>query len=332
MKNELITILGPTATGKTKLAVQLADYFNGEIISADSRQVYRGMNIGTGKDLSEYFINGKQIPFHLIDIIYPTEEFNLYSFQQYFYKSFNDILTRNRLPFLVGGTGLYLSSILQNYHLSKADFESHKQNLFLFTDEELREILKDLNPILHNTTDLNDRERIIKAIAVSKSQLESASGHFEPDSSGEKSVVTIGKDFSVVPLLRNDKNNNITSLTIGVNVSRDEIKKRITARLKKRLDEEGMIAEVKSLMDSGIHYDKLIFFGLEYKFIAQYLKGELNKNDMFQKLNSAIHAFAKRQMTWFRKMEKEGIIINWIDGPNFIKAKELIEKSISSQP
>ena len=324
MEFNLITILGCTATGKTKLAVQLADYFNGEIISADSRQVYRGMNIGTGKDLSEYFFNGKQIPFHLIDIINPTEEYNLYSFQKLFYKSFNDILNRNKLPFLVGGTGMYLSSILQDYNLSKADFETHKLNLSSLTDDELREMLKELNPTLHNSTDLNDRERIIKAIAVGKSQQEFSSSHFEPDSSGEKSVSNNEKDFSVSSFLRNDNNKIANSLVIGVNLAPEEIKKRITARLKKRLEEEGMIEEVKSLMDSGVSYDKMIFFGLEYKFIAQYLKGELNKNDMFQKLNSAIHSFAKRQITWFRKMEKEGVVINWIDGPDFNRAKELI--------
>ncbi|HCY77436.1 MAG TPA: tRNA (adenosine(37)-N6)-dimethylallyltransferase MiaA [Ignavibacteriales bacterium] len=320
MQYDLITILGCTATGKTKLAIQLADYFNGEIISADSRQVYRGMNIGTGKDLSEYWIQGKQIPFHLIDIIDPTEEFNLFSFQQLFYKSFDEIKNSNKLPFLVGGTGMYLSSILQNYNLSKADFESYKQNLSSLSDDKLREMLKEFNPALHNTTDLKDRERIIKAIAVAK-----VNGHFEPESSGEKSVTKNDRDFSVVSLLRNDKNNKCSSLTIGINLSRDEIKKRITVRLKKRLDDEGMIEEVKSLMDSGISYNKMIFFGLEYKFIAQYLKGELNKNDMFQKLNSAIHSFAKRQMTWFRKMEREGVVINWIDGPDFNKAKDLIE-------
>jgi tRNA dimethylallyltransferase len=299
MNYDLITILGCTATGKTKLAVQLADCFNGEIISADSRQVYRGMNIGTGKDLSEYSLQGKQISFHLIDIIEPTEEFNLFSFQQLFYKSFDEIKSKNILPFLVGGTGMYLSSILQNYNLSKADFESYKQNLSSLSDEELRESLRELNPAQHNTTDLNDRERIIKAIAVSKSQQ-------------NKSEVQ-----------------NINSLVIGINLNRDEIKKRITARLKKRLDEECMIEEVKSLMDSGISYDKMIFFGLEYKFIAQYIKGELNKNDMFQKLNSAIHSYAKRQMTWFRKMEREGVGINWIEGPDFNKAKELIEMNFS---
>jgi tRNA dimethylallyltransferase len=295
MQYDLITILGPTATGKTKLAVKLADYFDGEIISADSRQVYRGMNIGTGKDLSEYSLNGKQIPYHLIDIIDPTEEFNLYSFQEGFYKSFDKIKNKNKLPFLVGGTGMYLSSILQNYNLNKADFKEIEREYSSHNDEELKTILKELNPILHNTTDLTERKRILKAIAVSKA---------EQNHTDEV------------------KNN---SLNIGVSLSRDEIKKRITARLKKRLDDEGMIDEVKSLMDSGISYDKMIFFGLEYKFIAQYLKSELNKNDMFQKLNSAIHAFAKRQMTWFRKMEREGVVINWIDGDDFNKAKQLIE-------
>ena len=299
MKYDLITILGCTATGKTKLAVQLAEYFNGEIISADSRQVYNGMNIGTGKDLNEYTINGKSIPYHLIDVIDPKEEFNLFSFQQSFYKSFNDILTRNKLPFLVGGTGMYLSSVLQNYNLSKADFETQKQILSSLSNEKLRDMLMKLNPTLHNTTDLNDKERIIKAIAVSKAQHDKS------------------------------ENQKINSLVIGVNLSRDEIKKRVTTRLKKRLDDEGMIEEVKSLLDSGVSYDKMIFFGLEYKFIAQYLNGELNRNDMFQKLNSAIHAFAKRQMTWFRKMDKEGIIINWIDGPDFNKAKKLIERNFA---
>jgi tRNA dimethylallyltransferase len=320
MKFNLITILGPTATGKTKLAVQLADYFNGEIISADSRQVYRGMNIGTGKDLSEYNINGKHIPYHLIDVIDPTEEFDLFKFQQLFYNSFVEISKRNQLPFLVGGTGMYLSSILQNYNLSKADFENVEQEYSSFSNEELRATIKELNPGLHNTTDLTERMRILKAIAVAKT-----GSHFDPDLSGEKSVNSKEKDFSVTLLPRNDKEKVANSLVIGVNLSREEIKKRITVRLKKRLDEEGMVDEVKSLMDSGISYDKLIFFGLEYKFIARYLKGELNKNDMFQKLNSAIHAFAKRQMTWFRKMEREGVVINWIDGADYNKAKQLIE-------
>lgn len=297
-KFDFITILGPTATGKTKLAVQLAYHFNGEIISADSRQVYRGMNIGTGKDLSEYSIGDKQITYHLIDVTDPEAEFDLFKYQKMFYQAFADIKSRNKLPFLVGGTGLYLSSILQSYNLFKADFETYKKNLTSLNDDELRKILKEINPKLHNTTDLNDRDRIIKAIAVRQAQQEKI------------------------------EKKDINSLVIGITLPRDEIKKRITARLKKRLNEEGMIDEVKSLMDSGLSYDKMMFFGLEYKFIAKYLKGELNRNDMYQKLNSAIHAFAKRQMTWFRKMEREGVVINWIDGPDFQKAIQIIENSL----
>lgn len=296
MKFNLVTILGTTAAGKTKLAVQLADYFNGEIISADSRQVYRGMDVGTGKDLSEYNFRGKQIPYHLIDIIEPSDEFDLYKFKQFFLVAFEKISAKNRLPFLVGGTGMYLSSVLQNYNLKKADFEKTRLEYSLLNDEQLRDILKKLNPSLHNTTDLNDRNRILKAIAVSKAQQDEIKGA------------------------------EINSYNIGIKFSREEIRTRITSRLKKRLDNEGMIDEVKLLLNSGVSYDKMIFFGLEYKFIAQYLKGELSRNDMFQKLNSAIHSFAKRQMTWFRKMEKEGVVINWIDGSDFNKAKELIEK------
>lgn len=319
MRYNLITILGPTATGKTRLAVQLANEFNGEIISADSRQVYRGMTIGTGKDLADYVIDGKQIPYYLIDIIEPTEEFDLYKFQQMFYKIFNDVSNKNKLPFLVGGTGMYLSSILQDYNLRKADFEKAQQAYSALSNEELKNILKKLNPDLHNTTDLNDRTRILKAIAVTK-----AHHHSEPDSSWKKSEKSKETEFPIAPLPGVDRNRKINSLNIGVSLSREKIKKNITSRLKKRLD-EGMIDEVKELMDQGVTYEKLIFFGLEYKFIAQYLKGELNKNDMFQKLNSAIHSFAKRQMTWFRKMEREGVKIYWIDGPDFNKAKKLIE-------
>lgn len=192
---------------------------------------------------------------------------------------------------------MYLSSVLQNYNLKKADFEKTRLEYSLLNDEQLRDILKKLNPSLHNTTDLNDRNRILKAIAVSKARQDEIKGA------------------------------EINSYNIGIKFSREEIKTRITSRLKKRLDNEGMIDEVKLLLNSGVSYDKMIFFGLEYKFIAQYLKGELSRKDMFQKLNSAIHSFAKRQMTWFRKMEKEGVVINWIDGSDFNKAKELIEKN-----
>jgi len=295
MEYNLISILGPTATGKTKLAANLAYEFSGEIISADSRQVYKGMDIGTGKDLNDYIIEGNQIPYHLIDIIDPSEEFNLYLFKQLFNKSFESLTKKNKVPFMVGGTGLYLSSVIQNYELNETGFDQDKiDKLNSMEINELKNILIRINPGLHNTTDLIDKERIIKAILVA-------------ESSGQ---------------IQNQKV-EIHSLNIGIMPSREIIKKRITERLKHRL-QNGMIEEVKSLIDSGITFEKLNFFGLEYRYIGLYLKGELNYNDMYQKLNSAIHNFAKRQVTWFKKMEKEGVQINWLDNPDVLKAKEII--------
>lgn len=299
MRYNLITILGPTATGKTKLAVQLANRFNGEIISADSRQVYKKMNIGTGKDLDEYVINGKTIPYHLIDIIEPTEEFNLFLFNKYFYEAFEKINSKNKIPFLVGGTGLYLHSVLKGYKLNKVDFRKERYDeLNKLSIEELRKILKTLNPKLHNTTDLLIKDRIIRAIIIS-----------EQKNSNDEIVKPV-----------------INSLTIGIKLEREKIKELITKRLKFRL-EHGMIEEVEKLIADGITFDKLEFFGLEYKYIGKYLKHELNYNDMFQKLNSAIHNFAKRQMAWFRKMEREGIKIHWIDGANFDQAEKIIKEN-----
>jgi tRNA dimethylallyltransferase len=296
----LIVILGPTATGKTKLAAQLAFRFNGEIISADSRQVYRGMDIGTGKDLDDYNVNNHLVNYHLIDIIDPHEEFNLFLFKKHFNESFNKIIQMNKIPFLVGGTGLYINSILQNYELNRVDFNQDRfKELSLVEFPELQSMLRALRPNLHNTTDLLDKERLIKAILVSEE-------------------VKDTPDDKVV----------IDSLVIGVLPPRDIIKHRITERLKYRL-QNGMIEEVKELINKGISYDKLNFFGLEYKYIGKYLKNELTYNDMYQKLNSAIHNFAKRQVTWFRKMEKEGIKINWIESADVVKAEEIIKLSIN---
>lgn len=295
MSEYLITILGPTACGKTRLAVKLAGEFNGEIISADSRQVYRRMNIGTGKDLGDYHIDGLNIKYHLIDIIDPDDEFNLFEFQKRFYKAFEDIIHRKKLPFLVGGTGLYLSSVLQGYKLNKADFLSVRaEELSHYDPDKLREILLSEKNNIHNKTDLTDKNRIIKAILVAEAGSEDQEHH---------------------PA--------INSVVIGIKEEREVIKKRITERLRKRLA-EGMIEEVEELVKTGITFEKLNFFGLEYKYIGLYLKGELNYNDMFQKLNSAIHNFAKRQMTWFRKMEREGVEINWISADDFSAARRII--------
>lgn len=300
MTYSLITILGPTATGKTQLAARLASFYSGEIISADSRQVYRGMDIGTGKDLEDYYVDGHQINYHLINIADPKEEFNLFNFKQLFYKSYNKIKKSSKIPFLVGGTGLYLSSVIQNYSLKLADRSDDKIKILnSLDDDQLVQLLKSKKNKLHNITDFTDRGRMIEALLIA-------------DSKGTYII-----------------DENINSFNIGVSFPRDEIKKRITERLKKRLN-EGMIEEVETLINQSISYEKLVFLGLEYKYIALYLKGELNYNDMFQKLNSAIHNFAKRQMTWFRKMEKEGVKIFWINGNDFDEAKKKIEDNFLS--
>ena len=299
MKYDLITILGPTAVGKTNLAAKLAFRFNGEIISADSRQVYKGMNIGTGKDYNDYFVNGHKVNYHLIDVVEPYEEFNLYLFKENFVKSFGSIKEGGKFPFLVGGSGLYLSSVIQKYELQKADFESNEyEYLNKLSHEDLKEQLKELNLNLHNTTDLTEKDRTIKAIIVEKSK---------------EQAPAFSTEFN--------------SLNIGIKLSREEIKKRITKRLDERF-ESGMIDEVNKLIDSGISFERLNFFGLVYKYIGQYIKGELNYNDMYQQLNSAIHNFAKRQMTWFRKMGKEGVKINWINGPDYESAVNIIKNEL----
>jgi tRNA dimethylallyltransferase len=297
MNYNLITILGPTATGKTRLAVQLAHRFNGEIISADSRQVYKKMDLGTGKDFSDYVVENNRISYHLIDIADPETEFNLYLFIEHFKKVFKKILSRDKVPFLTGGTGLYISSVLQNYQIKKADYKEDEIKRFSrLSFDELKSILLKLKPKLHNKTDLENKERLIKAILVAKTE-------------GE----VLLKDF------------NINSLVIGVKFERSNIRERITERLKKRLN-EGMIEEVQKLLNSGVAYERMLSFGLEYRFIALYLKKEIDYDEMFTKLNTAIHAFAKRQMTWFRKMEREGVRIHWIDKDNLEQAVELISR------
>jgi tRNA dimethylallyltransferase len=302
---KLITILGPTAVGKTKFATNLAYIFNGEIISADSRQVYIGMDIGTGKDYSDYLMNGIKIRSHLIDIIEPTQEFNLYLFTELFKKSFEEILTSDKVPFMVGGTGMYLSAILQHYALNEVDFNNERaRQLSEFNIDQLQSHLLSLNPKLHNTTDTLNKDRIIKAILIAENPTETES---ELD--------------------------DIVHLVIGLYEEREIVKEKIRNRLKFRL-QNGMIEEAEKLLKSGITHEKLRFFGLEYKFLSFYLSGELNYNDLQQKLASSIIQFSKRQMTWFRKMEKEGVMINWLTNKEIGKAKELIktflEKDVSS--
>lgn len=284
MKHNLLVILGPTASGKTRLGVGAAQALGGEILSADSRQVYQGMDLGTGKDLTEY----GDVPYHLIDLVDPGYEFNVFEFQRRFFEAFAEIGKRNRLPILVGGTGLYLETVLEGYRLVEVPENSElRQELAALDSEQLFAKLTALRPTLHNTTDTLDRERLIRAIEIAAGE-RAASAHLPP-----------------LP--------ELSPLVFGVQWERTELRRRITARLKERLN-QGMIEEVERLYRQGVSYETLEFYGLEYRFIARLLKGELNRNDMVQKLAGAIHQFAKRQETWFRRMERQGTKIHWLQG------------------
>jgi tRNA dimethylallyltransferase len=282
----LITVLGPTASGKTRFAAVLASRLNGEIISGDSRQVYRGMNIGTGKDYSDYIVEGKTVTAHLLDIVEPGYEYNVYEYQADFVRVFNDIVSRKKMPVLCGGSGLYLEAVLKGYRLINVPVDQQLRKSFEnMSDEELADLLKSWKP-LHNITDLASRKRLIRALEI-------------------ESYYRTNKDTRTdYPALN--------PLITGILCDRDVRRERITARLKERF-ENGMIDEVKQLIRKGISYEKLIYYGLEYKYIARYLKGELTYNEMVAELNIAIHQFSKRQMTWFRRMERGGMKIHWID-------------------
>ena len=287
MENRLITILGTTATGKTKLGAQLAALIDGEIISADSRQVYRGMNLGTGKDLDDFNVNGMDIPYHLIDIVDPGYEFNVFEYQNLFFDAYKKVNENGHIPILVGGTGMYIESVLKNYRMAKViRNESLRLRLANKTDEELIEILLN-NRVLHNTTDTKNRERIIRAIEIDL--------HYKEH-----------------PELLQDVP-KIKSVNFGIRFDRAIIRNRITERLDQRF-KDGMLDEVQKLLNNGVSADMLKFYGLEYKFMTQHLLGEIEYNEMFNLLNTAIHQFAKRQETWWRKMEKQGVRINWLDG------------------
>lgn len=296
---KLITILGPTASGKTSVATALADRLKGEVISADSRQVYRGMDIGTGKDLSDYSINGNLIPYHLIDIEDPGKKYNLFRYQQDFNIVYEDIISRGGQPILCGGTGLYLEAVLKGYNLSPVPQNpSLRFKLSTRSLNDLKALLEELkrrnNSVMHNQSDVDTAQRAIRAIEIE------LHNYFK----------------------RSEKvtNNSIDSLIIGISVERMLRRKKITERLNIRL-ESGMIDEVRKLLDNGVPSEDLIYYGLEYKYVTEYVIGKLSYKDMYESLEIAIHQFAKRQMTWFRGMERRGFTIHWIDGKDTMEEK-----------
>lgn len=286
MNYDLITILGPTASGKTSLAATLAARLKIEIISGDSRQVYRRMDLGTGKDLSDYVVDGYKVPYHLIDIVEPGYKYNVFEYQRDFLVAYEDIKARGLLPILCGGTGMYLESILKGYRLLPVpENKELRERLASKSLEELTDILSRYKK-LHNSTDVDTVKRAIRAIEI------------------EEYYLTQDVNARSFP--------EIHSLIIGVDIDRDLRRQKITNRLKKRL-QEGMVDEVKALLEEGINPDDLIYYGLEYKYLTLYAVGKLSYDEMFSQLEIAIHQFAKRQMTWFRGMERRGFQIHWID-------------------
>jgi tRNA dimethylallyltransferase len=296
----LLVILGPTASGKTQVAVRVAQVLGGEIISADSRQVYRGMDIGTGKDLAEY----RGIPYHLIDILDPGTEFSVFDFQRRFSDEFRRVRDQGKMPILVGGTGLYLEAVLRGYRLPEVPRDPDlRKKLEVLTDEELGARLRMSRVSLHNITDLTDRNRLIRAIEITEASQKNPSPTM---------------DLA-----------ELSATVFGIKWDREALRRRITKRLKERLN-GGMIEEVRNLHQAGLSFQQLDDYGLEYRYVGLYLRKVLNRNDLFQKLNSAIHQFAKRQETWFRRMERQGIVIHWVEGDKDPSAKIL--KTIQQTP
>ncbi len=300
MKNETqnaLVIAGPTASGKTALGVHLAGLLNGEILSADSRQVYRGLDIGSGKDLSEYVFRGKPIAYHLIDIADISQEFSVFHYKEAFYPAFEEICRRRRLPVLVGGTGLYLEAVLRNYQLPAVpENPVLRKELASLDNDSLTRRLRALRPDMHDETDLSSRERMVRAIEIAECG----------DTAGEPPPPRFQATILVV---LHDPST---------------LRERIARRLRLRMD-NGLIEEVERLHVRGVSWERLDALGLEYRFCAQYLQGQIqNRNDLFQKLNSAIAQFAKRQRTWFRGMERRGLKVHWLPDADITGALAVI--------
>ncbi len=291
---DLVTVLGHTAAGKTAFAAHLAHRLGGEIISADSRQVYRGMDIGTGKDLEDYFVDGIEVPAHLVDVVEPGYKYNVYEYQRDFIEVFKDIQSRGKRAILCGGSGMYLEAVIKDYKLISVPHNDElRQKLEEKSKEDLIPILEGYGD-LHNNSDITEKKRLIRAIEIAD--------HYAKKTEGKQDLP------------------DINHLILGVKFDRDSRRRRISERLKQRL-ENGMIEEVQMLIDSGVGKETLIYYGLEYKFVTQYIEGQLSYNEMHRSLETAIHQFSKRQMTWFRRMERNGIKINWLDGYMSIEEK-----------
>lgn len=302
----MITILGPTASGKTDIAAHLAAELSAEIISADSRQVYRRMDIGTGKDLADYVVDGKRVPYHLIDIVEPGTKYNLFEYQRDFLEAYNDIRSRGKNVILCGGTGLYIESVLKGYRLipvpENKELRHELEGKSLLELTSILERLKaENNSNMHNSTDVDTSKRAIRAIEIEMAYKEA---HVEE------------RTFP-----------KIDNVIIGVGIDRDLRRMKITRRLDQRL-QDGMVDEVKSLLDSGIPADDLIYYGLEYKFVTEYILGKSTFEEMHRSLEIAIHQFAKRQMTWFRGMERHGFTIHWIDAADSMEEKINVIKKV----
>ncbi len=300
-KYNIIAICGPTASGKTSLAVKLALEFKGEIISGDSRQVFRGMDIGTGKDLNEYTTPDGNVPFHLIDVALPSEEYSLYRYLDDFKTAYNSITADKHLPFLAGGSGLYIEAALKGYTLPDAPInENLRKEMEILAMDKLDSILKNESEEIYRKTDRSSKRRIIRGIEIARHMKYSDTGIIE-------------------------NGNTLNPLVIGINSPREILLKKIKKRLNDRFD-EGMIQEVEELINSGITYERLIKLGLEYRYCALYIRGDITREEMKEKLNIAINRFSKRQMTWFRGMERRGLKIHWLNQASLEEAREIITK------
>ncbi len=302
MKYDLLTILGPTAVGKTAVAAQVAAYMGGEILSGDSRQVYRGMDIGTGKDLDDYTVNGTAVPYHLIDIVDAGEKYNVHQYQKDFFAAYKDIRRRGKAPILCGGSGMYIDAVINSYALPEVPAnEPLRAELEQKSDDELAALLQSLKE-LHNITDTGSRKRTIRAIEIAAYFDEHPRQHAEHPA--------------------------VNALLIGLTLPVAQRRQRITERLHARL-QNGLVEETERLLQNGIPPENLLYYGLEYKFTTRYLTGQLSYEQLTEQLNTAIHQFAKRQMTWFRGMERKGADIYWIDAalPMPEKVSRILERA-----